>query len=145
MSTLEEKIKEEVSLFMKRNLPPDEWREDLNKCLPDDDDVTEHIPLIILEELHKDKRIMVLILAADEVCTEAQCAKYRLLPPDGVSKKWGDLVPTIIKKILFERLEAKLKFEKWSSVPRSWQVQFQTPINRRKYLSAPPVDIASSS
>ncbi len=121
MSTLRENIER----FLRKNSPPDDWKEILKTLLPAAGDV-EHIPLVIVVECGKDKQTLVLILAADEVCTEEQCKKLNVTPPDGRSLTWGDLVPNLVEVLLPEYLEKRMRQrgKPLLNVPDTWDMIF---------------------
>ena len=132
MLTLEEKI----GKFLRENPPPKGWKENLKMRLSIMGDITEHIPLVILTDCQRDKIMLLLILAADEVCTEKQCERYGIDPPDGVSQEWGDLVPDLVEAMLIERVkdvlmkkasgEKSLRKNKppLLNIPGTWSINF---------------------
>lgn len=122
MPTLQERIES----FLRKNSPPDAWKEGLKTLLPATGAV-EHIPLVIVVECLKDKKTLVFILAADEVCTVGQCEKLNVTPPDGKSLTWGDLVPNLVELLLPEHLEKRMSQKGKNpllNVPETWDMIF---------------------
>lgn len=118
-------LRKNIDRFLIKNTPPDDWKRSLGTILPATGDV-EHIPLVIVVECEKDKKTLVLILAADEVCTEEQCKKFNVTPPDGRSLTWGDLVPNLVELLLSEHLEKRMsqRGKPLLNVPETWDMIF---------------------
>ncbi len=142
-------LREKIGKFLRENPPPKDWEESLRTRLPATGDVTEHIPLVIVTDCQRDKIMLVLILAADEVCTEKQCVKYDIIPPDGgVFGEWDNLVPKLVEIMLIERFEEILMKETLSkkslkknkppllNIPGTWSIIFNVPTKKEITVGA---------
>src|SRR3989344_4988559 len=117
--------REKVGVFLKRYPLPQNWSESLKGKLPDAGNIETYIRLILVTDNTEGKEGMLFSLTAHEVCTERECTMHNLTPPNGKDKKWADVVPELVGKMLVERLALQILRAKLRDIPKGWEIQYE--------------------
>lgn len=120
-------LEEEIGVFLKKNPPPEGWKENLMEYLPAAGEVSEQAPLVHVRAIHRHEENCreILVLKACEVCTNDRCARYGVVAPNGVWGKWGNLAPLLVEKRLIERLNEVLMARRLSKIPKDvWFIEY---------------------
>ncbi len=112
---------ENTLTFLEQNRPSKGWKENLDEHLPATGAVTIDVPLIRIVDEKKEE---ILVLKANEICTDEQLRKFNFFPPDGMWVKWGELAVRISGSILPGLIKEGLTARGLYEVPASWRIEF---------------------
>ena len=94
-------IRDQLHEFGARFQPPPKWIGDLKNSLPSAGAVSPALRDIVLVRIYLSD-VRTIDFKVSDVCNEQILARYRIVPPDGLWGKWGDIVPKILSRLMFE-------------------------------------------